>query len=376
MKFSKKKTVIAISLGVLLAILVTLIITLTMCGEKGPVAMEYEKVKITEEMYVYWLSHYKAVFMDNFKGVTDTDEFWSGKLEDGMTAEEYFTKIAEENIKKNIAAVWLFDYMKLRFTSEMKKSVKDGIEDLKMNLAEGDDEKFEALLAEFGITEDTLYDVYVMDTKISYVYDYLYGQGGGIINITDAEKLEYTNDNYVKIQHIYVNNNFKFVTVEDENLGTLTHDPETGEAYTEKLTEEEKAEKDKTVAAIDKAIGDGEEFEKVWEKYSEDKLYKNGYYLTEDSTFIKEVVKAAYELDEGETVRLETDYGVHYIKRYKIEGKPWDDKESKEFFYDFDKKLADHIFNALISETAENVKIHHEITDKHLLRNIKPNHYT
>lgn len=359
---------------IIAAALIFAVLALTACADRGPTAMEYDGITVTEEMYLYWMSHYKAIFMENFTDVVDSDDFWDSTVSDGLTAEEYFTKVTLENVKKNIAAVWLFDYMGLSFTSDMKKEIKDGIEDLKTELADGDDKKFAEILAEFGITEDTLYDVYVMDAKISFAYEYLYGSGG-VISIPDSDKLEFTKENYVRIQHIYVNNNFKYVTVENE-LGTLTHDPDTGEAYTEELTEEEKAAKDKTVADIDKAISSGEAFEDVWEKYSEDKYYENGYYLTEDTPFIDEVVKAAFELEIGETVRLETKYGVHYIKRYEIEGTPWDDTDSKDFFSEFDTDLADYVFTVMISETAEKVKVYTDITDKHKLRDIIPNYYT
>ncbi len=356
------------------AILLIAVLALTSCAGKGTVAMEYDGVTVTENMYLYWMSHYKAIFMENFADVVDSDEFWDSTVSDGMTAEEYFTEITVENVKKNIAAVWLFDYMGLSFTSEMKKDIKDGIEDLKSTLADGDDKKFAEILAEYGIDEDTLYDVYVMDAKISYTYEYLYGSGG-VISIPDSDKLEFTKDNYVRIQHIYVNNNFKYVTVENE-LGTLTHDPETGEAYTAELTETEKAEKNATIAAIDKAIADGDSFESVWEKYSEDKYYENGYYLKEDTAFVAEVVDAAFELDIGETVRLETKYGVHYIKRYEIDGTPWSDKASKDFFSDFDSALADYVFTVMISEAAEKVKVKDDVIDKYKLRDVTPNYYT
>lgn len=349
-------------------------LALTSCADKGTVALEYDGVTVTEKMYLYWMSHYKAIFMESYAEVVDSDEFWDSTVSDGMTAEEYFTKITVENVKKNIAAVWLFDYMGLSFTSDMKKEIKDGIEDLKTTLADGDDKKFAEMLAEYGIDEDTLYDVYVMDAKISYAYEYLYGSGG-VISIPDSDKLEFTKENYVRIQHIYVNNNFKYITVENE-LGTLTHDPDTGEAYTEELTEAEKAEKNATVAKIDKAISDGDAFEDVWEEYSEDKYYANGYYLTKDTPFIAEVVDAAFELEIGETVRLETEYGVHYIKRYEIEGTPWSDDASKDFFSDFDSALADYVFTVMISETAEKVKVKDDVTGKYRLRDVSPNYYT
>ncbi len=357
-------------------IAVTLVLSLfllTACADKGPTAMEYDKVSVTEEMYLYWMSHYKAIFIENFKDVTDSDAFWDSVLYDGKTAEEYFTEVTIENVKKNIAAVWLFDYMGLSFTSDMKKEIKEGIEELKTNLANGDDGEFEALLAEYGITEDTLYDVYVMDAKISYTYEYLYGSGN-VLSISDSDKLIYTNDNYVRIQHIYVNNNFKYITVENE-MGTFSYDPDTGEAYTAELTEDEKVAKNATIEKIDAALEAGTAFEKVWDEYSEDKLYENGYYLTEDTAFISEIVDAAFELEVGEVVRLETDYGVHYIKRYAIEGTPWTESANSDFFSDFDTEIADYVFNVMISETADKVKVYSEIIEKYKLRDITPNYY-
>ena len=352
---------------------VVLLLSLSSCGAKGTVAMEYEDVYITEEMYGYWLSHYKAVFMENYAEIVDSDEFWDSKLTGDMTAEEYFTEVANENIKKNIAAAWLFDYMGLSFTNTMKKEVKAGIEDMCETLFDGDEKEFDAYLSEFGMDRDDLYDVYVMDAKIGYAYDYLYGESG-VMKIPDSDKLVYTQENYSHVQHIYVNNNFKYVTVESE-LGTLTHDPETGEAYTEELTEEEKNKKNATIAEIDKAIDAGEDFDKVWEKYSEDKLYEDGYYLQEDTNFIAEVVDAAFDMEIGEVVRIETKYGVHYVKRLAIEGKPWDDKANKDFFGSFDTDLADYIFTVMLNETASAVKVHSDITGKYALRDIEPNYY-
>ncbi len=362
-----KKRIVALVLAA-----VTLI-TLASCGKRGTIAMEYEDVYITEEMYGYWLAHYKAIFMENYTGVTDTDTFWDSVISENMTAEEYFTAVAEENIKKTVATAWLFDYMGLSFTNTMKKEVKSGIEDLSEMLFDGNDAEFDAYLSTFGVDRDDLYEIYVMDAKVEYVYNYLYGSSG-VMNIPDSDKLVYTKDNYSHIVHIYVNNNFRYVTVESE-LGTLTHDPETGEAYTEELTEAEKAEKNATIAAIDAALADGDDFIDVWEEYSEDKLYKDGYYLKEGSTFIAEVVDAAFEMEIGEVVRLETKYGVHYIKRFGIEGTPWSNEANKDFFGSFDGDIADYVFNVMLTETASKVNVNTDITKKFALRDIEPNYY-
>lgn len=362
-----KKKIIAATLAILC------LLSFSACSNKGTVVMEYEDVYVNEEMYQYWLSHYKAVFMNYYAEIVDDDVFWNSTVSDGMTADEYFTQVANENIKMNIAAAWLFDYMGLSFTSAMKKEIKAGIDDICTNVFGGDEDEFDSYLAAIGMTQDDLYDVYVMDAKIEYAYEYLYGNSG-VMSIPDSDKLVYTKDNYARIIHIYVNNNFKYVTVENE-LGTFTHDPETGEPYTEELTEDEKAEKNATIAAIDKALADGEDFADVWDEYSEDKLYSDGYYLQKDTNFITEVVDAAFELNEGESIRLETDYGVHYVMRLEIEGTPWDDKENTDFFGDFDADLADYIFTVMLGEITEKVTVDESVMSKYSIRSITPNSY-
>ncbi len=362
-----KKRIIAAALAVIT------LLSFAACSDKGTVVMEYEDVYVNEAMYRYWLSHYKSVFMDYYTEMVDDDAFWNSTVSEGMTADEYFTEIAIENIKTNVAAAWLFDYMGLSFTSAMKKEIKAGIDDICSTVFGGDDEKFDSYLAAMGMTRDDLYEVYVIDAKIEYAYNYLYGEKG-VMNIPDSDKLVYTKDNYAHIIHIYVNNNFKYITVENE-LGTLTHDPETGEPYTAELTEAEKAEKDAAIAAIDKAIKDGKDFSEVWDEYSEDKLYSDGYYLKKDTNFVAEVVEAAFELKEGEYVRLETDYGVHYVKRIPIEGKPWDDKKNADFFRDFDSELRDYVFTVMLGEITEKVTVDKSIAGRYSIRNVKPGSY-
>lgn len=351
------------------ALLILLPFAVSSCGKKKVIAMEYDGVQVTEEMLAYWFSHYKSVYINNYDEVSDTDAFWDSVVADGMTAEEYFNEVTLENIKKNIAAAWLFGYMGMKFTGDMKKEIKNGISDTKEYFSSlGDD--FDEVLAEYGLTEDDLYDVYVMDSKISSAYNLLYGSGGAI-NISDSDKMIYANENYVHIEHLYINNLFKYTTVENE-IGTFTHDPETGEAYTEKLSDTEKAEKDAAVASVRQGLEDGRSFEELWDEYSEDKLYSDGYYLDKDSTFIKEIVDAAFEMEFGEVRILETDYGFHVIKRYEIEGSPWDDSANDDFFEDFDTELADYVFTVMLEETVQKVTVYDDIVGKYSVRNSKP----
>ena len=353
-------------------LLTLLLLCLSSCsGSRGPIAMQYEDTTVTEGMYLYYMSHYKSVFINNYSSVTDTAEFWASDLVEGMTAEEYFSEVIEENVKKNLAGAYLFDYMKLSFNSGMKDAVKDGIKDLCVTLCDGDYDKFDEMLAEYGLDRDILYDVYVMDAKVGYAHDYLYGDYG-IIEIPDADKMIYLKENYSHIQHIYINNKYSYIL--DEN-GNRTYEQETGKYYTQALTDEQQSAADAKIEAVRNGLEGGGDFDALWDEYSEDKLYDDGYYLLPETPFISEIVTAAFELDIGEVTEIETEHGVHFIKRYDMEGSPWDDAGSKDFFEDFMTNLKDHSYTVMLGQTTESITVNRDIINKYKLSEVKPNRY-
>ncbi len=343
---------------------------LTSCSGGGPVALEYENVRIGERMYRYWLSHYKYVFLHTYEGATDTSSFWDSELDDGKTAEEVLTELANENIKRYVAGAWLFDYTGLRLTADQKKGVKDGIEDVCEMMFNGDDEGFDAYLESLGIDRDILYDAYIMDLKVSLLKEYLYGVSG-IISVPDSDRMAYLKEKYVRIGHIFVNDEYKWATDEDGNYIT----DEKGNAKKEELTEEERGKAREKIEAIRAGLSTGSNFRDLWEKYTEDSLYPDGYYLLPTTPFITEVVEAAFELEVDEVRELHTEYGTHFIKRYEMEGTPWDDEGSKDFFEDFEDDMRDYLFSAMLSETVEKVKINEEVTGEYRLREVPSAQY-
>lgn len=348
----------------------TVAIMLSACGNAGELALEYDDIIVTSRMYEYWAAYYKAVFMRSYAGISDTDEFWDSEASDGMTAEEYLSGVLLENVKKNIAGAWLFDYMGLKFTSDMKKEVREGIKSLRNNFADGKKRAFNEYLSQFGINEDILYDIYVMDAKVSYCYNYLFGESG-IAEISDADKKTFLDDHYSHIQHLYINNKYKYVL--DEN-GNYTYD-ENGKTVTTNLTSEEIAEKEKAIAAVEAGLNSGVSFEELWEEYSEDKLYEKGYYIASDTKFITDVVTAAFKIKVGEWTKVETQYGVHFIKRYATDDSPWDDKAYTDFFLDFEDKLKEYLFTKMLGDVTDKITVYPDVTSKIKLRDVKPSYY-
>ncbi|MCD7776022.1 MAG: peptidylprolyl isomerase, partial [Firmicutes bacterium] len=207
--------------------------------------------------------------------------------------------------------------------------------------------------------------VYIMDTMVSYAYQYSYGTSG-VLTISDEEKLEYTKEHYSNIQHLYINNKFRYATDSD---GDYLYDDETGAYYRIDLTDDELAEKSATIETIKSELEAGTSFEELWSLYSEDQLYEDGYYIYEGMDgFIDEVVEAALEMEVGDIICIETEYGTHFLKRYEITGEPWDDDASEDFFEDFDDNIADYMFTALINDYADDVTVNTELTSQYSLR--------
>ena len=151
--------------------------------------------------------------------------------------------------------------------------------------------------------------------------------------------------------------------------GYYTYDSN-GNVVTRDLTEEEKQEKAEKIAAL----ADGEDFETVYETYSEDLYYENGYYLTRETDFIDEVVTSAFALEIGETVRIESDYGVHYLMRLELEDYAYNDTKNADFFDGFADTVANADFLTMLDELIENVEVNEEEISKYSIRDAAINY--
>ena len=260
--------------------------------------------------------------------------------------------------------------MGLKLSADDKKNVEDGISDICDISFGGDAEKFDTHLSSLGIDRDILYDAYIKDLKVETVREYLYGVNG-VINVPDSDRMEYLKENYVRIIHIYINNKYKLAV--DEN-GEYIAD-ENGMGTRVELTEEELSEKNGRIEAVRAGISAGDDFSGLWEKYSEDKLYPDGYYLLPDTPFIPEVVSAAFTLEIGEVKELETEYGTHFIMRTDMEGTPWNNDQNDDFFEDFEDDMRAYLFSAMIAETAENVNVIKDVTEAHSIRDVPVSPY-
>lgn len=349
----------AISLFIVAA---AITVSFSSCGSEGPSVMEYKDLTVTSNMYQYWMSGYKAMFLYTYsENMKDSASFWEEKLDDGVTTETFFTGIVDENIKKKLVAMSLFRESGLSLTNAVQTSVKGKVDQLVSDLSEGNKSKFNSFIADYGVNYDILFNIYLEEAKIEQLKDYLYGSYGAE-KITDDQRDEYYKQNYTRIKHIFIRTEDRLVTDKD---GNYVYD---GEKYqTEALTEEEKQQKQAKIAQVSSKLDAGENFESLLTEYSEDEAsshYTNGFYFSASTEYIAEVLEAAFNMQIGEVRRVESEYGVHFVKKYELDDGAYSVSTNSDFFTTFNNDVTEYVFDQKLTALAADVKVNSEEKEK------------
>ncbi len=350
----------------------TLLLTaalLTGCSA-GSTVMTYNDSVITENEFQYYLATYKGRFAQTFSDFSDTSAFYTSEITDGVTYEDYLFDVIVENIGRTLVCDALFDEMKLKLTDATIENIDAYLADYILEYAGGNKNQFNAALAPYGVNAKMLREIYLRDEKTSAVFDALYNANTGATPVTDADRAAYLTENYVRVRHIYVNNKYIYSTDAD-GYTVYTTD---GLKQTEPMKGEELSAKNALIASIDEALAEGGDFEEVYQTFSEDKYYQNGYYLTRTTDFVSDVVSSAFELDEGEWVKLETDVGVHYIKRLTMDATPWTSDANKDFFDNYDTTVAEGLFEAYLDERIPGISYNEEILREYTVEESSTNY--
>lgn len=340
-------------------VLPTLLLTaalLTSCSS-GTAVMTYNDSSISENEFQYYLATYKGRFARTFSDFSNTSAFYTSEVADGVTYEAYLFDTITENIGRTLVCDALFDEMHLRISDATTEKIDAYIDDFITEYANGNKNQFNAALAPYGINAKMLREIYLRDEKTSAVFDALYNANTGETPVTDADRAAYLNENYVRVRHIYVNNKYIYSTDED-GYAVYTAD---GLMQTEEMTGEQLSVKNALIVSIDEALADGADFEEVYRTFSEDQYYANGYYLTRSTDFVSDVVSSAFELDEGDWVKVESDVGVHYIKRLPMDEAPWTSDDNKDFFENYDTAVAEELFRTFLDEKIPGILYNEEI---------------
>ena len=348
--------------AVCLVICFCILFSFASCKEKGRAAMTLGSTVISEGAYQYWVCSYKAQFMNQYSDMSDSDEFWGQVLYDGVTAEEFLTDLVNEYVKMNLVSMYLFDKYGMKISSEDEKVANGIVSEFKE--ISGDDAKaFEKILSQYGVNEKTLKQIYLDEFKSTYVYNYVFENG--IATVTYEEKQDFLENNYVRIRHIYINNSYNYDESSYDSDGNFIKVP---------LDEETKAKQDAKVESVRKALSSGEDFDEVYEKYSEETAYKNGYYIcskTEDLP--SELIVKSFTLETGESCEFESEYGTHFIKRLEMDEGAWKSTSNEDFFTTFTDDVYENVFMELMRSYFDEITVNEEVINEYPIRDALPN---
>lgn len=347
-----------------LILCVVIMLCAVSCGkDKSAVVMSLDGTEITENVYKYWVCSYKATFLSTFSDMKDTDEFWDSILYDDVTAEKYLSDLVKEYVKNGLITSYLFDKEGLKLTSEDRETAENIVADL-CDYTGGGKNAFNAILAEYGVNYDMLVNIYLDEYKSTYLYNYVFENG--ILAIDDEAKQEYLESNYSRVRHIYINNVYDSEKSYYDDDGNFVMEPL--DAETQKI-------QDDKISAVKKAIAEGQDFDTIYEQYSEEKEYKNGYYLcVETQGLPEELITNAMSTGVDEVKEFDSDYGYHAIKGMEMDKGAWSDEANEDFFDGFTDNVYGDVFVKYLETYYDKITVDEEAIGKISLRDALPNY--
>ena len=347
-------------------------ITFISCGkEKIYTLGPYE---ITEDEYTYLIGMYKRRLLANlgYENMSMSTEI----TDDGLTLGQYLDAIYRKEFDMSIYTLLyaqsLFDDYGLTLTDEQKNRIETVI-DKTVNYYGGYSEQaFKRIVKQYGYTIDTMRSVYTMQAKESAVLSHLYGDDYS--KLTAEAKEDYYKNAYLHFQVIVINNVYKSVTDSEGKTSYIN------------LSESEKATKDQLISeltsllikgdkeanypiitnelgmTVDELFADlGKTYNLLFEKYSDDTLYPQGYYMVAPTSAnqitTSNALSAAFLLKEGDCAvvtakryfekdgtieisgKTETikagdyfEYGEAFVRKLPLDDGAYSKEENKDFF--------------------------------------------
>lgn len=346
--------------AVLCLCLVLVLLLATACpAPRGRVVMTYDGLSLTEDIYRFWMSCYRAQF---------------AHLEATEGADKLAT-LADTNIRKSLIAASVFDATGLR----LDRTARNQIDGAMRSLVElyGSREALDEALAVYEITYDGLRLAISYEQKAAALSNYLFGEGG-VYAPGEKECEDYYKELYCRVQVITL----LYVDFKLDANGERIFDRTTGKyLYEEKTDEALDAQLEKEAELASKLYDGIDEiaFQQLLAAYNNDnaaKEYPSGYYFAKGGDYreyIEEIPKAALEMDEGTVVRVESEYGVHFLLRVPLDKGAYGAEENKDFFPDFYARMQAYYFELYITQLLSQVEVDHEVLSSIRYEECEPN---
>ena len=391
----------------LLLALLLVTAAITGCAAKGKTLLKLEKEKITVNTFYLFLSRMKGYLSvgSAYGENAWNDSFWDTMMDtDGKTYDEFYTDQILDNVKTYAAALHVFRERGLKLPDETIDAIDAELQEILDNEWNGSKAEFNAKLAEYGANYDVLREARIIEAKIEYLRDDLFGTDGS--QISGELQESYYQANYRRFKHLFFYT-YHFVTEPGEDGEEKIVTDANGNAKTEPMTEKEiqlvidrvreaygKATTEEAPSFLDAwkngqtAFGDAGKFDALLSEkdengkylYGEDKgmqLYPNGVYLTEDSAYeFPEVRDAVFAMDVGEIRVLRTDQGFHVVMRYENDAGAYAVDANKNWFAGFITSLEDKLLADYLRKYKELVEVDEKAYEGISIKDVTPNlHY-
>ncbi len=384
--------------AVLAVLILSSVFALAACGQTGDVMLKLGKAEITENMFVFWLSRYKAQFIYGYSsslkqayGVSSVDAFWElTDPESGKTYDDVFTEFIYQNALTYLTALDLCNELGISLSEEEEKKTEETIDSLKSELAEGSKTEFNAILAGYGLNIATLRRCYNTEKLVYKLQKTLFGAGGPE-EITAETVEKYYRDNYQRMRQICI---FINKCPEKGDSGEYLTDSEGKVAYRDMSAAETTAARERASDALARLTA-GADFDEVAATYNENTAsaaYKNGIYLSEEQVYragdgTEKLFDALCEMKAGEIRLVELENTLHVIQKLELDEGAYDKAENSDFFSFYDSSsggyvsLKDYIITPLFldyiekrqSVVKDRIECRDEVREKHKISQVAAN---
>lgn len=387
-KLLKKVVCVAVALAMLAC-------TLVSCGGLGKPLLKLDNCELSVNLFELYLTRMKGTLCSSlyFGESAKKDDFWETWIDiyDKKTYNTYYTEMVLDNAKSYLAAVAVFEELGLQLPQSYIDEIDAKLEEMVLNEANGSKTAFNAILANYGANYDILREAYIIEAKIAYLREELFGVNGSKIgaNIIDdyykknyarfkqvflygyefeyeedenGDKIYYRNDNskisYDTSQTAKTNSDGSYVTdnngdrvyvytdadgkeriaYKKENASTQKKFDSQGNAKIRYFDGSEMKILDSDANAImaEAKTGDFTGFDALVTEYNQEdgsKTYPNGYYVSKDTEYEAiAVIEEVFEMQIGEVKKITSDYGIHIVMRYELEDSAYTFEENEDLF--------------------------------------------
>ncbi len=374
----------AICMGLIFAMLACSLIS---CGSTGKPLLMLDGHSISINLFELYLTRSKSMLSLEYGDSVKSDDFWETWIDiyDKKTYNTQHTEEVLDSAKTYLAAIAVFDELGLELPKSYIDDIDAELEEMVLNEANGSKSAFNAILAHYGANYDILREAYIIEAKIAYLREELFGKNGSKVgaNLID----DYYKKNYVRFKQVFLATYEELYEVDANGKKVYQYDSN-GEIkvrhYKDNDPEMKIVESDAKAIMAEAKTGDFEGFDALVKEYNQGSNdYPNGYYVSKYTSYDAiEVIDEVFDMEVGEVRRVRSDYGVHIVMRYDIVDGAYTLEENEDLFistktgtYIFMSDLVDELYYEYLAEYKSKITVDEDLLKTVDIKSVEINYY-